>query len=146
MDLLEFVSMHFKMLHMKSYLEHYHEKCESPAELLFYDALIRKTGIKPIVQMKWDCTNGKQYRLDFAYHSKILPVLFNLEVDGVVFHKHRILKDKARDEDLLKDNVVTIRTTGKFIYKDPDTAATEAIKKIIDYHKQYKESEKNKLA
>ena len=46
----------------------------------------------------------------------------------------------------MKDNVVTIRTTGKFIYKDPDTAATEAIKKIIDYHKQYKESEKKQIS
>lgn len=138
MDLLEFVSMRFKMEYMKNSLEYFDERCESPAEMLLYDSIVRKTGKRPIVQMNWSCSNGKQYRLDSVYRSTIAPVLFTIEVDGRIYHECRILKDKLRDKALLKDNIITIRVNGKFIYKDPDAAAQEVLTKIKQYHTEYK--------
>ena len=145
MDSLEFISMHFKMQHMRTYLEHYHEDCESPAELLLYDSLIRVLRKAPDVQFQWDCSNKKKYRLDFTYVSKIAPVIFAIEVDGVIYHSCRIEKDKLRDEALARDNVIVIRVTGKFIYKDPIAAAQEVAQKITSYHKEFKEKSSNKL-
>lgn len=138
MDKFEYVSMHFKMLYMQTYLEHSNEKCESPAELLLYDALIRNLRKTPAVQLEWKCSNNKVYRLDFAYFSKKAPIIFNLEVDGQIYHKCRIQKDKKRDAELARDNVIVLRITGKFIYKDPNLAALELINKMNAYHRTLK--------
>ncbi|MEH7532593.1 hypothetical protein [Priestia megaterium] len=123
---------------MKTYLLHYHDKCESPAELLLYNAIVEEIGITPSVQLPWKCCNRKTYRLDFAYPAIIAPFLFNIEVDGVIYHNCRIQKDKWRDEALKMDNVIVIRITGKFIYKDPNAAAREVIEKMQSFNNRLK--------
>lgn len=105
---------------------HYFRACESPAEIAFLKAIIRRYALKPKkgvlvapgIQIEMQKPIGR-YRADFVLNDRLV-----IEIDGARWHGSAAAKarDAQRDNDMRRMGLEVLRIPAKTVFRTPKIA------------------------
>lgn len=127
-----FIRMMKHMRYLRGILDYDDSGCESPPELIAYDAA-RRFGVNPITQFLL-----LNYRVDQFYYLEGKfweDSALVVEIDGKYSHTSEDDKkaDDIKTKDLEKNGIKILRFSGSEVFKDPDKVGqtiADTIKKI----------------
>lgn len=120
------------------YLFHSYRSMDEPPDPHPDDQIIEAEGAQKFEMIVFRQARMHGYKLDFLVSIKaMIVVALDVECDGHEWHERtqqQAAYDRARDRDLLKHGIQTIRYTGSEIHRDSNHCAVDAMQVLLGAH------------